>query len=339
MFVNFLPKKLAVMVVLHSPSASWTKLRRAGGAVVPHVFMRRLPTKWAAAIFAAAIMISARQASSTAVAAEPDDTAALAVTVLEVKRMCLFDTLQVTGFLVPRRDILVRPSKEGLQIKDIQAQLGDTVTSGQVLAHLKSPDGSKDSGADIAVNAPTAGVIYSISAVVGATASATGEPLFRIAQDGELELSAELPVDTTFRLAPAQPARVEVVGVGEIASKVRVVSTAINRATQLDDVRLFVGADRRLRVGAFGRGTISIGRQCGPVVPLSAVLYGGGGAIVQVVREGRIKSRQVTISLIKDGSAKIQEGITVGETVVARAGAFVRDGDRVRSVVDSDLAK
>jgi HlyD family secretion protein len=340
MFVNFSLRKLVVMVVLHGPSAScWIKLRRSTGTVVPRVFMRRSLAKWVAAIVAAIIMISIRLASSTAVAAEPDDTAALAVTVLEVKRMCLFDTLQVTGFLVPRRDILVRPSKEGLQIKDILAQPGDTVTSGQVLAHLKSPDGSKDSAADIAVNAPTAGVIYSISTVVGATASATGEPLFRIAQDGELELSAELPVDKMFRLTTAQSARVEVVGVGEMAGKVRVVSTATNRATQLGDVRLYLGADRRLRVGAFGRGIISIGRPCGPVVPLSVVLYGGGGAIVQVVREGRIESRQVTISLIKDGNAEIQEGLAVGETVVARAGALVRDGDRVRSVVSSDLAK
>ena len=130
------------MVLLRGQSASWIEHRRAEGAIAPGLFMRRSLAKWAAAIVAAVIMISVRQASSTAVAAEADDATALAVTVLEVKQMCLFDTLQVTGFLVPRRDILVRPSKEGLQIKDILAQPGDTVTSGQVLAHLKSPDGS-----------------------------------------------------------------------------------------------------------------------------------------------------------------------------------------------------
>jgi HlyD family secretion protein len=339
MFVNFSSKKLAAVIVVRGPNACWIKLCCAWGADGRRVSMRRSLARWTAAIVAASVMIGVRLASSNAADAEPDDTAALTVTVVEVKRMCLFDTLQVTGFLVPRREILVRPSKEGLQIKDILVQPGDTVTSGQVLAHLKSPDGSKDSGADVAVNAPTAGVIYSISAVIGATASATGEPLFRIAQDGELELSAELPVNPMFRLAPDQPATVEVVGVGEIAGKVRIVSPAINQTTQLGDVRLVVGANRRLRVGAFGRGTISVGQQCGPVVPLSAVLYGSAGAFVQVVREDRIESRQVTISLIKGGNAEIQEGLAAGETVVGRAGAFVRDGDRVRSAVDSDLAK
>ena len=339
MFVNFLSRKLAVGIAVPSPNANWIRLCCAWGADERRVSMRRSLARWTAAIVATSVMIGVRPPSSNAAAAEPADTAALTVTVIEVKRMCIFDTLQVTGFLVPRREILVRPSKEGLQIRDILVQPGDTVTSGQVLAHLKSPDGSKDSGADVAVNAPTAGVIYSISAVIGATASATGEPLFRIAQAGELELSAELPVNAMFRLAPDQSATVEVVGVGEIAGKVRVVLPAINQTTQLGDVRLVVGADRRLRVGAFGLGTISIGQRCGPVVPLSAVLYGSAGAFVQVVREDRIESRKVTISLIKGGNAEIQEGLATGETVVERAGAFVRDGDRVRLPVDSDLAK
>jgi HlyD family secretion protein len=272
-------------------------------------------------------------------AAESDEAAAQAVTVVEAKQMCLIDTLQVTGLLVPRRAILVRPSKEGLQIRDILVQPGDSVTSGQVLAHLKPMDGSKDSGGDVAVNATVAGVVYSSSAIAGATATASGEPLFRIAQDGELELSAESPVNTMIHLIPNQSATVEVIGVGQLAGKVRLVPTAIDQTTQLGNVRLFIGADRRLRVGAFARGTINIGQQCGPVVPLSAVLYGGIGAIVQVVRDNRIETRQVSIGLINGGDAEIQDGLRIGETVVARAGAFVRDGDRVRSLVDPNLGK
>ena len=330
------PTKATEMIMMGGPSASRIEARRARGVDRPRGSLRGLLARWAIAFVAAAVMIGVRLGSSPAAAAE-FDSAAQAVTVIEVKRLCLLDTLQVTGTLVPTHDILVRPGKEGLQIKEVLVRLGDTVTSGQVLARLKPADGSKDNGAD--VTAPAAGVVYSISTVIGAAATASGEPLFRIVQDGELELSAESPVNTMFRLAADQPATIEVVGVGKISGKVRLVSTAINQTTQLGNVRLFVGADRRLRVGAFGRGAISIEQRCGPAIPLSAVLYGREGAIVQVVRADRIETRQVIIGLIDGGNAEIREGLVAGETVVARAGAFVRDGDRVRSLVDSDLAK
>jgi RND family efflux transporter MFP subunit len=163
-------------------------------------------------------------------------------------------------------------------------------------------------------------------------ASARAEPLFRIATRGEMELLAETPVNTLARVAPDQSAKIEIVGIGELAGKVRLFSTTINPTTQLGQVRIFVGSDQRLRVGAFGRATIQVGRRCGAAIPLSAVLYGQGGAIVQVVRDGRIESRRVTVGLLAGGEAEIREGLSEGDMVVARAGAFVRDGDRVRPI-------
>jgi hypothetical protein len=42
--------------------------------------------------------------------------------------------------------------------------------------------------------------------------------------------------------------------------------------------------------------------------------------------------RTVTVDLLEDGQAEIREGLAEAEMVVARAGAFVREGDRVRPV-------
>jgi HlyD family secretion protein len=268
-------------------------------------------------------------------AAEPSASSDMAVTVAPAKNMCFADTLQVTGVLVPRNEILVRPEREGLQISQVMVEPGDTIVSGQVLARLAPPEGQEGGGGttgSTAVRAPTAGVITSTSAVVGAMASARAEPLFRIAGRGEMELLADTPVKTLASLAVDQPAKVDVVGVGELAGKVRLFSTAINPTTQLGQVRIFVGNDSRLRVGAFGRATIHIGRRCGPAIPLSAVLYGPGGAVVQAVRDGRIETRRVVVGLLAQGQAEIREGLAEGEMVVTRAGAFVRDGDRVRAV-------
>jgi HlyD family secretion protein len=279
--------------------------------------------------------------SLPAPAAEGDSRAAsseLAVTVVAAKRMCFADTLQVTGVLAPRNEILVRPEREGLQISQVLVQPGESVTSGKILARLTSGEG-QDAASGVVVRAPSAGVVISASAVVGNVASAQAEPLFRIAGQGEMELVAEIPVRTLARLAVDQSAKVEIIGVGELPGKVRLFSGAINPTTQLGQVRIFVGSDSRLRAGAFGRATVQIGQRCAPAIPLSAVLYGPGGAVVQVARSGRIETRRVLVGLLDKDQAEVREGLAEGETVVARAGAFLRDGDRVRAVTAGEPAR
>jgi HlyD family secretion protein len=53
---------------------------------------------------------------------------------------------------------------------------------------------------------------------------------------------------------------------------------------------------------------------------------------VQTVKDGRIATRKVTLGLSGGGRAEIATGIAAGETVVARAGTFVRDGDLITPV-------
>jgi HlyD family secretion protein len=264
--------------------------------------------------------------------AQPSDAGApadRAVTVVPAKRTCFVDTLQVTGVLAPREDILVQPDREGLQIKEVLVDAGETVTSGQVLARLSPPEGQPGS---IPVQAPAAGVISFVSAAVGMTTSSRGPPLFRIASRGDMELLAETPVKSLLRLAAGQSAKIEIIGVGEFSGNVRQFSMTINPTTQLGQVRVSVGSDSRLRVGAFGRAIIELGRRCGPSVPLSAVLYETASAVIQVVRDGRVETRPVTVGLIAAGQAEIREGVSEGDLVIARSGAFFRDGDRVRPI-------
>ena len=54
--------------------------------------------------------------------------------------------------------------------------------------------------------------------------------------------------------------------------------------------------------------------------------------MVQVVRDNRVETRRVTVGLISADQAEIREGVADGDMVIARAGAFVRDGDHVRAV-------
>ena len=300
--------------------------RRANLAAMPRLAL-------AATMAAAATMAGA--IPSDIFAAERDAAPGeMAVTVGKAKRECFVDTLQVTGVLTPTSEVLVRPDREGLQISQVLVDPGETVSSGQVMARLAPPEGQ--TGSTIAVQAPTAGLVTARTAVVGTMASARAEPLFSIAAKGEMELLAETTVKSLASIAPDQPAKIGIIGVGELSGKVRMASKAISPTTQLGQVRVFVGSDPRLRVGAFGRASVEVGRRCGPAIPLSAVLYSQGGAVVQVVRDGSVETRRVTVGLLAKGQAEIREGLAEGDVVVVRAGAFVRDGDRIRSITAAE---
>jgi multidrug efflux pump subunit AcrA (membrane-fusion protein) len=186
--------------------AGWKWLRPSGGA------------KLLSAVAVAATVTGCCVLLSPASAAEPDAGAAsdMAVTVARTTNVCFADTLQVTGIVAPRNEILVRPDREGLQISQVLVEPGDTVVSGQVLARLTAPEGQQGGGTTVAVQAPGAGVVTSRSAVVGTLASARAEPLFRIAAKGEMELLAEIPVKSLTSVASNQTAKIAIVGVGEL---------------------------------------------------------------------------------------------------------------------------
>jgi HlyD family secretion protein len=276
----------------------------------------------------------------SASAAEPKAStyAGPAVTVMKAKRMCFTDSIDITGMLVPKQEILVRPDREGLQITHVLFEGGETVTSGQILARLAPPEGQ--GGSAVTVESPAAGVVGKVSAVVGTLTSFQAPPLFQIIASGEIELLAEVSTKIISQLSPGQQAKVKVMGIGVLPGRVRLVSPTVDAASQLGSARIFIGNDKRLRIGTFGRASIAAGESCGVAVPLSAVLYGPVGAIVEVVRSNRIETRKVTIGLLSEGIVEVREGLSEGDMVVSRAGAFLREGDPVRPVIaDESVSK
>jgi RND family efflux transporter MFP subunit len=182
------------------------------------------------------------------------------------------------------------------------------------------------------VVAPADGVISRRMARIGGYAAGTAEPMFRIIAKGEVELDAEVPETRLSAVRPGQPARVEVTGVGAVAGTVRLVSPEVDKATRLGRVRIFLGDNEGLRVGAFARGSIETAGSRGLAVPASAILYAADGASVQVVRANRVETRKVKIGLASGALVEVREGLSEGEMVVARSGTFLRDGDAVRPV-------
>jgi HlyD family secretion protein len=291
------------------------------------------------AVFAGAgatVLISAAPVLLPAVAvAQPSSSTpvGMAVTVTKATRACFIDQLQVSGILMPREEMLVRPDTEGLQVSQIVAEDGERVTSGQVLARLARPGGEGPPAAVATVRAPAAGVVNHRFIRVGMMASARADPLFRIVVNGDVELQGDVPGTRISKLKVNQTARVEVAGLGEVSGRVRVVSPEVDLGTQLGKARISVGNDEKFKVGAYARAMVEVDRSCGATIPLSAVLYGPEGAVVQVVRDNRVETRRVRVGLLSGGDAEIKEGLNEGDLVVSRAGAFLREGDRVRGIL------
>ncbi|MBB6309257.1 efflux RND transporter periplasmic adaptor subunit [Xanthobacter tagetidis] len=184
------------------------------------------------------------------------------------------------------------------------------------------------------VRAPAAGIVLARTARVGAIAlSARAEPLFRIAQDGAIDLDAEVPEDAMPRMKAGLKAEVTPAGFdAPLAGTVRLVSAEVDRSTRLGKVKIALPADPRLKPGAYGRGVIELGSRSGLSLPQSAVMFDAAGAYVLGVANGIVARRPVKVALKSAGRILVVDGLVAGEQVVARAGGFLREGDRVSPI-------
>jgi len=292
----------------------------------------RLSRKWLAPLVAGLFALAAQPSLAAEEADAPKDgPRGAAVTVLKAAKSCFSTIVEVSGILIAREETAVRPERPGLKVAEILADAGDTVTAGQPLARLSLPEGGV-----VQVQAPVAGLVSGSSAVVGAVASAKGEALFSIIARNEFDLVGLVPVRDVSKLAANQAARIKITGAGELDGKVRRVSATIEPNSQLGQVHIAVTSNRRLLVNAAARALITTGQSCGVSVPLTAVLYGTAGTVVQVVRRARVETRRVEVGLMSAGQVEIRDGLQEGDIVVARAGALLREGDPVRPVTSAD---
>lgn len=200
---------------------------------------------------------------------------------------------------------------------------------------------AKAAGAEIAlrrartdIRAPEAGIVNRRTARIGATATAAGEPLFRLIARGEIELEGEVPETALARMKVGDPASLDLDDGRPLAGEVRRVYPEVDRMTRLGKVRIKLGDDPSLRIGAFARGNVEVARRTGVAVPVSSLIFAvDGRASLLVAKDGRVEARPVTPGLSADGFTEIREGVIAGESVVVRAGSFLRDGDRVRAVI------
>lgn len=182
------------------------------------------------------------------------------------------------------------------------------------------------------IKAPFAGIVTRKTIRLGQIASMASGPLFTLIRDGAIELEADASETTIERIREGQVVKVVTAGGNTVEGRVRLVAPEVNRTTRLGRVRVALSSAEGLSIGAFARGSVEIASANGVTVPLSAVQFEPNGATVQVVASDRIETKSVQVGLKADGFVQIVSGLSVGTQVVARAGTFVRDGDKVTPV-------
>lgn len=183
------------------------------------------------------------------------------------------------------------------------------------------------------VTAPVAGKIVARNARIGGIATAAGQAMFVIVRDGALELRADIAEGDLLRVAEGQKAMLRGVGsTAPLSGTVRLVEPSIDTLTRLGRARIAVDAPEALRSGMFVEAEILVVERDALTVPVTAVGSDSSGATVMRVRDGTVERVQVRTG-IRDGAlVEIVEGLTAGDMVVMKAGAFVRSGDRVNPV-------
>ncbi|HLZ04670.1 MAG TPA: HlyD family efflux transporter periplasmic adaptor subunit [Bradyrhizobium sp.] len=277
---------------------------------------------------AAAVAVAALSLTLPARAADEETPKGETVTVIKATKACFANIVEVSGIVMARDEVSVRPERPGLKVAEVMTEPGDAVGAGQTLARLNLPDGGF-----VNVTAPVAGVVLTSTAVIGAMAGAKGEALFSIIARGEYDVVGLVPVTDLAKLAVNQPAAVHVIGTGDVTGRVHRIAPTVQADSQLGQVFIALNqTDKRLLVNASGRALIKTGQSCNIAVPLTAVQYGSAGTVVQVVKRDRVETRRVEIGLMSGGQIEIRDGISEGDDVVARAGALLREGDPVRPV-------
>ncbi len=307
---------------------------------------RRTACWFGAAGLAGAILWSLVSGFAIARADERRSVAAFAVTVTKAGTECFSSVVRATGYIVPRATAVVMFNAPNFKITAVSAVEGDWVKAGDQVAVASGlggapaapgNSGAKGPGAEVPIKSPVDGRVLARNAEPGMLAAPTNGPLFTLAIDGETEALVDVPSIHVLELSTGQTVHLTFDDGREFSGHVRVVPVEIDKVTQVGQARLSIDSEKPLGVGRFVHVTIDARRSCGIGVPLAALTHESDGIRLQVVKNGIIESRMVSLGLLGDADAEIVKGVQEGDLVVSDAGTSLRDGDKVSPSIANAL--
>jgi hypothetical protein len=308
--------------------------------------------------------------AGVAVAAPPAGKTVGQVTVATVraKEACVKTDVRVTGFAIAREETGAS-LPPGYRVTEILVGEGDRVAAGQELARAVREDAGEAAaaamapraagarggvaappaaaGATTVLRAPIAGMIVRVNLRVGdvsgapPAAAATAMAAQGAPPDPPIVISAGSNVDLVVDVPSLYVGQIRKHAVAKVVSDenveakgvVQSPASEVDPATQLGRARLSIEPASAIRPGQFASAVIETARDCGVVIPVSAVSYRLGEATVQRVDGSAVELRAVRPGLSDGVKIRIRDGLSVGDEIVAHTGAALRSGDRVNAVL------
>ena len=182
------------------------------------------------------------------------------------------------------------------------------------------------------IRSPTAGLVLTRNVEAGQVVGAGSGALFRIAAEGKMEMQARLAESDLQRVHVGSPAAVTPVGTTlKIPGTIWQISPIIDPTSRQGTVRIELPYNPALRPGGFAAAEIGGGQGDVPLLPESAVQSDAKGNFVYLVGpDNKVTRRNVKIGDVDDRGVTILSGLSGSERVVAAAGAFLNEGDKVK---------
>jgi HlyD family secretion protein len=180
--------------------------------------------------------------------------------------------------------------------------------------------------------APKAGFVLERNVEPGQTVTQGSGTLFLLAQDGEMELQAQLGESDLANVSVGIATQVTPVGTDRVLTgNIWQISPMIDPQSRQGIARISLGYDRALRPGGFASARIESGTSEASVLPESAVQNDSKGSFVYIVgADNKAVRRDVVVGSVSSAGLSITSGLKGTERVVLRAGGFLNPGETVR---------
>lgn len=223
--------------------------------------------------------------------------------------------------------VLAGPRKE--EIAQAAAKLAQAKAQVQTtLAQLK----------DTQVIAPVSGKIAERNARIGDITSSS-QRLFTIIENGRLELRVKIPETQLPLIRPGQTVEIpsDANSRLKLSGRVREIVPIVNEESRQATVEVDLPATSSLKPGMFLQASITTNTATSLTIPMGAVLpQGDGTSLVYILQADKtVKAQPVeTGEILSSDRVEIISGLQIGDRVVLKGAAYLKDGDRVAVIGD-----